>query len=39
MIAHKSNPEAIAMLERLDQGLIEMYESGELVQVLGTQAG
>jgi ABC-type amino acid transport substrate-binding protein len=36
VIAHKSNPDAVAMIGKLDQGVIEMYESGEWYDIVST---
>ncbi|MCY1128270.1 transporter substrate-binding domain-containing protein [Frigidibacter sp. RF13] len=36
VIAHKSNPEAVAALDLLNQGILEMYESGEWYDVVST---
>ncbi|WP_284164570.1 transporter substrate-binding domain-containing protein [Frigidibacter sp. SD6-1] len=36
VIAHKSNPEAVAALGLLNQGILEMYESGEWYDVVST---
>lgn len=36
VIAHKSNPKAVAMLGQLDAGLIEMYQSGEWYDIVST---
>ena len=36
VIAHKSNPRAVAMLGQLDAGLIEMYQSGEWYEIVST---
>lgn len=36
VIAHKSNPKAVAMLGQLDAGLIEMYQSGEWYEIVST---
>ena len=36
VIAHKSNPEAVAMLGQLDAGLAEMYQSGEWYDIVST---
>lgn len=36
VIAHKSNPRAVAMLGQLDAGLIEMYQSGEWYDIVST---
>jgi ABC-type amino acid transport substrate-binding protein len=36
VIAHKSNPRAVAMLAQLDTGLVEMYESGEWYEIVST---
>ena len=36
VIAHKSNPRAVAMIGQLDAGLIEMYESGEWYEIVST---
>ena len=36
VIAHKSNPRAVAMLGKLDAGVIEMYESGEWYDIVST---
>ena len=36
VIAHKSNPTAVAMIAQLDEGLIEMYESGEWYDIVST---
>ena len=36
VIAHKSNPQAVAMLGQLDAGLIEMYQSGEWYDIVST---
>ncbi|MFN3992095.1 MAG: hypothetical protein ACK4IU_04220 [Tabrizicola flagellatus] len=36
VIAHKSNPRAVAMLGALDAGMIEMYESGEWYDIVST---
>jgi polar amino acid transport system substrate-binding protein len=35
-IAHKSNQNAVDMLGLLDQGLVEMYESGEWYEIVST---
>ena len=36
VIAHKSNPRAVAMLGQLDAGLVEMYQSGEWYDIVST---
>jgi ABC-type amino acid transport substrate-binding protein len=36
VIAHKSNPRAVAMLAELDKGMMEMYESGEWYEIVST---
>ena len=36
VIAHKSNPRAVAMLGELDKGMIEMYESGEWYEIVSS---
>jgi polar amino acid transport system substrate-binding protein len=36
VIAHKSNPSAVAMIGVLDEGLIEMYESGEWYDIVSS---
>ncbi|WP_136646204.1 transporter substrate-binding domain-containing protein [Tabrizicola sp. YIM 78059] len=36
VIAHKSNPAAVAMIGVMDEGLIEMYESGEWYDIVST---
>jgi hypothetical protein len=36
VIAHKSNPRAVAMLAQLDAGLVEMYQSGEWYEIVST---
>jgi ABC-type amino acid transport substrate-binding protein len=36
VIAHKSNPRAVAMLGKLDEGLREMYETGEWYDIVST---
>ncbi|MFN4192929.1 MAG: LysM peptidoglycan-binding domain-containing protein [Tabrizicola sp.] len=36
VIAHKSNPRAVAMLGALDAGMVEMYESGEWYDIVST---
>jgi ABC-type amino acid transport substrate-binding protein len=36
VIAAKSNPKAVAMLKMLDQGVIEMYESGEWYEIVSS---
>ena len=36
VIAHKSNPRAIAMLGQLDAGMMEMYESGEWYEIVSS---
>jgi hypothetical protein len=36
VIAHKSNPRAVAMLAQLDAGMIEMYESGEWYEIVSS---
>lgn len=36
VIAHKSNPRAVAMLGKLDAGVIEMYETGEWFDIVST---
>ncbi|MDP3197938.1 transporter substrate-binding domain-containing protein [Tabrizicola sp.] len=36
VIAHKSNPRAVAMIGQLDAGLIEMYQSGEWYEIVST---
>lgn len=36
VIAHKSNQRAVDMLARLDEGIIEMYESGEWYEIVST---
>jgi polar amino acid transport system substrate-binding protein len=36
VMAHKSNPRAVAMLDQLDEGLFEMYESGEWYEIVST---
>ncbi|WP_137112910.1 transporter substrate-binding domain-containing protein [Rhodobacter sp. SY28-1] len=36
VIAHKSNPKAVAMIGQLDAGLIEMYQSGEWYDIVST---
>ena len=35
-IAHKSNPDAVAMIGKLNRGITEMYESGEWYDVVST---
>lgn len=36
VIAHKSNPAAVAMIGVMDEGLVEMYESGEWYDIVST---
>jgi polar amino acid transport system substrate-binding protein len=36
VIAHKSNPTAVSMIKLLDEGLIEMYESGEWYDIVSS---
>jgi ABC-type amino acid transport substrate-binding protein len=36
VIAHKSNPRAVAMLAQLDAGMVEMYESGEWYEIVSS---
>lgn len=36
VIAHKSNPRAVAMLKELDKGMTEMYETGEWYDIVST---
>lgn len=36
VIAHKSNPRAVAMLGELDKGMREMYETGEWYDIVST---
>ena len=36
VIAHKSNPRAVAMVRMLDQGIVEMYESGEWYDIVSS---
>jgi hypothetical protein len=36
VIAHKSNPRAVEMLRLLDEGLVEMYQSGEWYDIVST---
>ena len=36
VIAHKSNLRAVDMLARLDEGIVEMYESGEWYEIVST---
>lgn len=36
VIAHKSNPRAVAMIGQLDAGLIEMYQSGEWYEIVSS---
>ncbi|MDM7930337.1 transporter substrate-binding domain-containing protein [Tabrizicola sp.] len=36
VIAHKSNPRAVEMIQQLDGGLVEMYESGEWYEIVST---
>ncbi len=36
VIAHKSNPRAVAMLAKLDEGMMEMYESGEWYEIVSS---
>ncbi|MEZ5886123.1 MAG: transporter substrate-binding domain-containing protein [Paracoccaceae bacterium] len=36
VIAHKSNPDAVAALDLLNEGILEMYESGEWYDVVST---
>jgi ABC-type amino acid transport substrate-binding protein len=36
VIAHKSNPRAVEMIRKLDEGVIEMYESGEWYDIVST---
>lgn len=36
VIAHKSNPAAVAMIGVMDAGLIEMYDSGEWYDIVST---
>lgn len=36
VIAHKSNARAVAMLAKLDQGMMEMYETGEWYDIVST---
>jgi polar amino acid transport system substrate-binding protein len=35
-IAHKSNPRAVEILRMMDQGAVEMYESGEWYDIVST---
>ncbi len=36
VIASKSNPRAVAMVKMLDQGIVEMYESGEWYDIVSS---
>jgi polar amino acid transport system substrate-binding protein len=36
VIAHKSNPRAVEMVKLLDEGVIEMYQSGEWYDIVST---
>jgi ABC-type amino acid transport substrate-binding protein len=36
VIAHKSNPRAVAMLAELDKGIVEMYETGEWYEIVSS---
>lgn len=36
VIAHKSNLRAVDMLAKLDEGIVEMYESGEWYEIVST---
>jgi Bacterial extracellular solute-binding proteins, family 3 len=36
VIAHKSNPRAVAMLGELDKGMMEMYETGEWYEIVSS---
>ncbi|GHC64007.1 transporter substrate-binding domain-containing protein [Neogemmobacter tilapiae] len=36
VIAHKSNPEAVELIAKLDGGVVEMYESGEWYDIVST---
>lgn len=36
VIAHKSNPRAVQMVRMLDQGIVEMYESGEWYEIVSS---
>lgn len=36
VIAHKSNPRALAMLQQLNIGVVEMYESGEWFEIVSS---
>lgn len=36
VIAHKSNPRAVAMIEQLNGGIVEMYESGEWYDIVSS---
>ena len=36
IIAHKSNQRAVDMLAKFDEGIIEMYESGEWYEIVST---
>jgi ABC-type amino acid transport substrate-binding protein len=36
VIAHKSNPRAVAMLAELDKGMMEMYETGEWYEIVSS---
>jgi hypothetical protein len=36
VIAHKSNPRAVQMVRMLDQGIVEMYESGEWYDIVSS---
>ncbi|WP_103258205.1 transporter substrate-binding domain-containing protein [Tabrizicola aquatica] len=36
VIAHKSNQRAVGMLAKLDEGIVEMYESGEWYEIVST---
>jgi hypothetical protein len=36
VIAHKSNQRAVDMLAKLDEGVVEMYESGEWYEIVST---
>lgn len=36
VIAHKSNPRAVAMVRSLDQGIVEMYQSGEWYDIVSS---
>jgi polar amino acid transport system substrate-binding protein len=36
VIAHKSNPRAVQLVRMLDQGIVEMYESGEWYDIVSS---